>query len=84
VVSSFDLLAVIALTAGVVWAMLALWLIGERTLYDAARQQVEHDSDALLGGTVDPRVLSRRRLRRIALGSLRVRIVVGRLMRSSS
>jgi HEAT repeats len=50
---------------------LGLWVVGERSSYDRARRRADHDADALSSGLIDPRTLSRRRLRRVALGRLR-------------
>src|SRR5438874_681322 len=54
-----------------VWLSLGLWVLGERSSYDRSRRHADHDADALSSGLIDPRKLSRRRLRRVALGRLR-------------
>jgi HEAT repeat protein len=65
------LLAAIAVALGAIWFSLGAWLLGERSSHDRARRRADRDADALSSGTVNPRALSRRRLRRVALGPLR-------------
>ena len=65
------LLAAIAVALGATWLTLGLWLLGERSSYERVRRRTNHDADALSSGSTDPRGLSRRRLRRVALGRLR-------------
>jgi hypothetical protein len=64
-------LAAIAVALGVTWLSLGVWLLGERSSYDRAHRRTSRDADRLSSGRVDPRALSRRRLRRVALGPLR-------------
>jgi HEAT repeat protein len=67
-VNSFDLLAVVASALGATWVVLGVWLLGERSLYDRGRARAELDTEALATRSVEARALSRRRLRRVALG----------------
>jgi HEAT repeat protein len=68
-VSSFDLLAVTAAALGALWALLALWVVVDRTRYDLAHARAASDVEGLTQGVAEARTLSSRRLRRLALGT---------------
>jgi HEAT repeat protein len=68
-VSSFDLLAVMAAALGALWTLLALWVVADRTRYDRAQVRAATDLEGLTKGVAGAGTLSRRRLRRLALGT---------------
>jgi HEAT repeat protein len=67
-VSELELLVVLTAALAGIWLLASAWVLVERTLYDNARTRAAGDADAIASGAVDVRTLSRRRLRRVALG----------------
>ena len=66
--SSFDLLAVTAAALGALWTVLAFWVVADRTGYDLAQARAASDVEGLRTEVTGTGSLSRRRLRRLALG----------------
>ena len=58
-----------AVSLGLLWFALSAWVLGNRYLYDRASKRRAADVERLEDGTVQAVDLSKRRLRRVALGT---------------
>jgi len=67
-VSQFQLLVLLAVTLVLAWAFLGAFLLADRLLHDRGRARAAQDAAELAGDPDTARLLSRRRLRRLALG----------------